>query len=457
MKLSWTHLFTPIQVVTRGQYATVGIIGFAIKHNLDRLIASLGFGYKWDPINYVKPLSANAAELSNPDFLWLVFSLLASAIPFIWVGVCMTVNRLRHLRWPLWLAGLFFVPFGNLIFFFTLAIMPAGSSAEKTARPLPFLDRFIPKSMLGSALVAMSVATILGCLFTLMSVFGLEVYGAGLFVGLPFMQGLISVLIYNYHQRHRLRSNLFISILTILVSAAFIFFSAVEGLICLMMAAPLGMVLAMLGGLVAHWILKTKISQNQLTSVCLIAILLVPGWISADSLMDLKAPVKTVMTSVIIDADQQKVWDQLVAFSRIDPPTEWLFRSGVAYPIEAKIFGQGVGAKRHCIFTTGTFVEPITIWNEPHQLQFSVEKQPEPMEEFSPYGHIDAPHLHGYMGSVKGQFLLKTNRKGQTVLEGTTWYFNKMWPQPYWKLWADYILHKVHYRVLNHIKKEAES
>jgi hypothetical protein len=49
------------------------------------------------------------------------------------------------------------------------------------------------------------------------------------------------------------------------------------------------------------------------------------------------------------------------------PPPVWIYGLGVAYPLRARIEGEGVGAVRHCEFTTGAFVEPITAW-EPVKL-----------------------------------------------------------------------------------------
>jgi hypothetical protein len=46
-------------------------------------------------------------------------------------------------------------------------------------------------------------------------------------------------------------------------------------------------------------------------------------------------------------------------------PPGWLYAAGVAYPLRARIHGEGVGAVRHCEFTTGAFVEPITAWEPP--------------------------------------------------------------------------------------------
>jgi hypothetical protein len=46
---------------------------------------------------------------------------------------------------------------------------------------------------------------------------------------------------------------------------------------------------------------------------------------------------------------------------------------------------------------------------------------------------------------------------GRTRLVGTTWYSNRMWPAAYWNAWSDYIIHRIHGRVLTHIQKLAEA
>ena len=44
-----------------------------------------------------------------------------------------------------------------------------------------------------------------------------------------------------------------------------------------------------------------------------------------------------------------------------------------------------------------------------------------------------------------------------TRLEGTTWYQHGLWPSQYWRLWSDAIIHKIHLRVLRHIRDEVEA
>jgi hypothetical protein len=167
-------------------------------------------------------------------------------------------------------------------------------------------------------------------------------------------------------------------------------------------------------------------------------------------------PLIPVTTEVEIKASPQKVWDTMIAFSHIDEPADWLFVNGIAYPTHAEIEGQGVGAVRYCKFTTGDFVEPITQWNEPYKLAFDVLDQPPPMAEWSFYQNLEITHLDGYFRSERGQFELIINSEGNTILRGTTWYRHHIAPAFYWQLWSDYILHRIHLRVLNHIRREAQ-
>ena len=77
------------------------------------------------------------------------------------------------------------------------------------------------------------------------------------------------------------------------------------------------------------------------------------------------------------------------------------------------------------------------------------------MNELTPYGHIDPKHLHGYFVSEHGQFALTELPGGRTRLEGTTWYKHGLWPAAYWQVWSEAIIHRIHLRVLRHIRDEA--
>ncbi len=171
-------------------------------------------------------------------------------------------------------------------------------------------------------------------------------------------------------------------------------------------------------------------------------------------------PMICVTSNIQIDAEPSAVWRNVIAFPKLAPPKDWLFKLGIAYPIGATVSGTGTGAVRRCQFSTGSFIEPIHVWNEPHLLKFGVESQPPSMHEFSWLKEIHPAHLQGYLTVQGGQFELtpvKANGRVQTCLTGSTWYQNNMRPNAYWKLWSNMIIHKIHMRVLKHIQLQAEN
>jgi hypothetical protein len=183
--------------------------------------------------------------------------------------------------------------------------------------------------------------------------------------------------------------------------------------------------------------------------------LTLPALIAAEAQTPREPALRSVVTVVEVDAPPAVVWRQVVAFPPLAPPTDLVFRTGLAYPLRAEIVGTGVGAVRHCVFSTGPFVEPVTVWDEPRCLAFDVTDQPPPMEELSPF-HIHPPHLDNFLVSRRGQFKLTELPGGRTRLEGTTWYTNRMWPADYWGVWSDAIIGRIHRRVLDHVRDLSE-
>lgn len=450
--------------VDRKTYAIVGLVGFAIKHNLDRFITRHYFGQPTTLfgyfLNYWQPLKSTVriTQLSPREMKFLATMLLV-ALPFIWVGVAMTVRRLRDAGWPVWLVVLFFAPFVNLLFFAVLCAVPPRERPESTeASPWPGvrpLDRVIPRSRVLSAVLSIALTSVIGLLFVLLGTTVAGSYGWSLFVALPFCLGLFAVLLHSYHEPRSRGACLQVSLLPVALLGLGLVAVAIEGLICVVMAAPLALALAALGGLLGYHIQAThwRASSPAMLSVVLLAL---PAFFGVDRVANLQSPTFSVRTAIEVTAPPERVWQHVVTFAEIPPPKETLFRAGIAYPIRAEITGRGPGAIRRCVFSTGAFVEPIEVWDEPRLLKFGVTENPAPLNELTPYRHIRPPHLHGYFVSRQGQFLLKRLPDGRTRLEGTTWYRHTMWPGAYWHLWSDYIIHRIHLRVLEHIRAEVE-
>jgi uncharacterized membrane protein YhaH (DUF805 family) len=461
--MKFSDLWSSEGTMDRGPYALIGFIGFAIKHNLDRLVATLVFHRKWDLFNYWIPLhqAVRITSLAPADRTFLV-SMLVLSLPFIWVGIVLTMRRLRAVALPPWLVVFFFAPYLNLLFFLILCIYPS-QSAENLGRPpraqrSRLLERIIPESNWGSAAVALLVTSVLGGAATLLSVRALGVYGWGLFVALPFCLGLFSVLLHGYHQPRNLSSCLVVACLSVALLGGLLLAFAVEGIICLFMAAPIALILALMGGSIGYVIQQKQWERAQTQATFTAVLLFVPFIMGTEALKPRESRLLQVSTQIEIDAPPENVWRFLVSFPALPPPTQWPFRVGIAFPIRSTLRGSGLGAQRECQFSSGQFVERIQVWEENQRLKFSISSEPPVMEELSPYGHIHTRHIDGqYFQAQDAEFELVRLPNGHTLLTGTSHYRNRMWPVAYWHLWSDAIVHQIHLRVFQHIKHLAEA
>lgn len=280
-------------------------------------------------------------------------------------------------------------------------------------------------------------------------------YGWTLFLLIPVFLGFSSTVIYSPGGEKPYWKCFLVSLLVIPVTGFVIMLFAIEGLICLVMALPLAVPLIAVGALLGMLVTLVIRDHRAGVGMSVLLFLAMPFLMGFEASTKSTPTVHKVVTTVEIDAPIEVVWKNVVAFPEIKDAPEGILNLGFAYPLNARIDGVGVGAVRYCNFNTGPFVEPITAWEEPNLLAFDVVDQPAPMVELTPYKELHAAHLE-YLKSQRGQFRLYRDG-GKTVVEGTTFYTHDIAPDVYWNLYSDEIIHKIHFRVLNHIKEVSET
>jgi hypothetical protein len=276
-------------------------------------------------------------------------------------------------------------------------------------------------------------------------------YGGWLFIVTPFAMGGCTGFLFNRGRQVTAGQTNSLVVVTTLVAGLALLLVAIEGAICLAMALPIAIPLALLGAMVGRWAAMPATGSTSPVMFMLLAVPLTAAIEPASGYV-----VHEVQSSVIIDAPPDAVWPHVVTFREIPAPADWVFRAGVAYPIRARIDGTGVGAVRYCVFSTGSFVEPITRWEPGRRLSFDVASAPAPMQELSPYRGVAPPHLDGYLRAKRGEFRFVDVGDGRTRLEGSTWYEIEVGPEAYWQVFSDALIHRIHQRVLDHIKQEVE-
>lgn len=436
--------------VGRIAYATSGFGLMILKYSVEAGLILLIVDKLYAPFDFLNPLLSTRQEYLNPPAPeWLSWALIIWTLPFLWIAVSMSVRRAADAGATAWFGLLVLIPGVNFIAMAVLCVLPPrGLVSFVGRRPKAVVDHRVRSALLGIV-----VSVVISISMLLISVYTFSDYGVALFLGTPILIGTVSAFLYNRPHPRDLATSLLVAEVAIFLSGAAVLLLAFEGIICLVMLLPVASAMGLLGGLIGYAV--ATVTPSRVTALVVpIALLTMFG--GAEHAFR-PTPEYEVVSAVEINAPPEQVWPHVVGFSNLPPPPNWYFQLGIAYPKRATIDGRGVGAIRRCEFSTGSFVEPITVWDEPHRLAFDVQSQPPPMHELSPYRHVHPPHLDGYLRCQRGEFRLIELPNGRTRLEGSTWYEFEMYPQDYWTLWSDLCIHRIHLRVLNHVKQLSES
>ncbi|NUP12074.1 MAG: SRPBCC family protein [Polyangiaceae bacterium] len=495
--------------VTRKSYLIAGTGLMLLKYGLEYAVFAIYTQKVLTPLAFVTPFFMYRAELLRDAPSFVTPLLIALSMPFLYVGVTMSVRRAIDASVSPVFGFAFMIPGVHYVVMAALSLFPSGWGREASAleqaradapapppppppeppppdapargyrdpaapsppeppalpapakrRAPPDLSRMLPepapavlpvpadRPTEGRSIVLRTiVCASIGVFMSLFCVRIMGTYGTALFMGTPALMAFVGAVSFS-----RADSALGCVVGSFLLAGGALLIFAFEGLLCLMMAAVPAAAMGAVGFALGR-ALRERIDDRDPKQLLGVALLPIAAAIEAPMV---EPPIYDVSTSVVIDAPPEVVWEHVVAFAPLDEPDEFMFRAGVAYPKSANIEGSGVGAVRYCNFSTGSFVEPITAWEPGERLAFDVEQNPPPMRELSPYETVDAPHLHGFMRSRRGEFRLRELPGGRTLLEGTTEYQLDIFPETYWKAWTDTIVHAIHRRVLEHVARESE-
>ena len=496
-----TSVFRFAGTVNRRDYLQVGISLMLVKYLVEAAAIFVTTGLRYTPIDFVNPLLSSREYFFDASSPWLGMGWILWSLPFFWIAVAMSIRRASDIGVSPWFGLVILVPIVNWLGMLLMSLIPSqkqgsqhgqDSDPEKsdTERLIEAFRALEPNSLpvnevnasedgasrTRSAQLSESVdlvtssydgvtAAILGIgggalyaiSMVLFCVYVLSSYGAAMFFGTPVVTGAIAAYLYNRGIAISVGQTLGHASLTIFFACSGFLCVGIEGAICIAMALPIMLPLGLFGALIGRAIAVATANPHRDDWTGMAGCMLVLPLIAIAEPTWQAPPTFEIMTSVEIQAKPEEVWKQVIEFPDITAEQEWFFALGIASPQRAHIVGQGVGAVRYCEFTTGTFVEPITVWNPPFQLAFDVSEQPDPMVELTPYRHLHPPHLEHSFRSTRGEFRLIDLGNNRTRLEGRTWYKLEIYPLSYWTLWTDWIVHRIHLRVLTHIQKTAES
>jgi hypothetical protein len=291
----------------------------------------------------------------------------------------------------------------------------------------------------GITLVAVALSTLV-----------FRVYGFGVFVLLPFVIGVTTAYIANRKADIGGYQTAQLVLGATTLGGIALILASLEGVICILMASPLGALVAVVGGVLGRALAGTG-KRGQVAP----GFALLPIVFALEHLFSVPTNFDT-QQAVTVNAPVEVVWSSILRMDRIDEPPSLPFRFGVAYPIRGEVVGEGVGAVRHGEFSTGTAIERVTEWVPNRKLAFAVETDIPAMRELSPYEHVHAPHVIGYFTTRTTSFELAPRPDGAIEVTLRSSHEIRLDPLLYWMPLARFMVAENNARVLAHIRRQAE-
>jgi len=430
--------------INRLPYLLWSFVAFLLPYATTWLVFA---AFSWRPYIgprfWLMPLLSLAQIPQMPPALLLLafFEMLFSG----WLLAALAFRRAASADLDGWVAALAAAPVLQIPAILILAAWPPRPATEPRQMPAPPRDWAAAAQgvLAGMALTLFAVA--LGAL-----VFG--TYGYGLFVLSPFVIGAATAFLANRTQEISFGRTLRLMTLSLALGGIALVLVALEGIVCIVLASPLAWLAAALGAALGQAAAQSSRRRARST---LMGVAIIPLIFASERAL----PETTRFATderIEIAAPPDAVWNALIHMDRFETPPSLPFRLGVAYPVRGEIVGEGVGAIRKGIFSTGVAIERVIAWQKDRGLGFMVLSDPPAMREMSPYAHVNAPHVHGYFRTVTTTFEIVPLGHGRSLVREHTEHELKLDPVLYWMPFARWIIHQNNARVLDSVRQHAE-
>jgi hypothetical protein len=231
-----------------------------------------------------------------------------------------------------------------------------------------------------------------------------------------------------------------------------------EGTLCIVLALPAFMIMGTIGGLLEQGARKSLADRGQLGA--LLGVLLLPYAVSPlEQIADLPSQLRTVETQIVINADVETVWQNIIRVPAITAQEQgfsWVHQIGIPKPVAATLSHEGVGGVRHATFEHGvTFVETINEWEPQRSIAFTIDALAETMT----VADLNARVVVGgaYFDTLDGRYAIEPLADGRVLLHlssehrlSTRFNFYAGW-------WTDWIMRDTQNYILAVVKARCES
>lgn len=283
-----------------------------------------------------------------------------------------------------------------------------------------------------------------------------DVMSIGFVLLVPFAMGFVTMWIAERQQRQSILSWILLPWVPLLISLAGMLVTLLEGMICIVMLLPIGVLLATLGGVCAGLIVRytPSLRSHNLPVVIVIVLPMLVGSLEPQYLK--RNDVRAIETTVDIHATPAVVWRNIERVRAIRPAelrSSWTSRIGFPAPVEATLSFEGVGAVRHASFAGGVlFLETVDIWEPERKLSFSIHADQVPNKTLDEHVQVGGE----YFDVLRGEYRLEPLPDGVTRLHLASQHRLSTDFNWYAHLWTDGIMGDIQKNILRVIQERCE-
>ena len=265
--------------------------------------------------------------------------------------------------------------------------------------------------------------------------------GQVLFLLLPFATGFATALV--AHRRNIVPASL---IVAFVICSAILIATQLEGLVCLLMSAPLIAFGMTVGALLGIFFRKHVIDVSRTPRFLnLVVLLVLPLFLmGADKLEKPSrrtSRAETFTSALVLHSPPEKVWNAIKTMDRVNGHKGFLMRIGLPVPVSCSIDREEVGGKRKCYFEQGYIEELITEWDPPHSMKLEITAWDVP----------GRPWLDFKDASYKFQY-----ENGETTMIRTTTIVSRLMPAWYWQPLEELGVQTEHEYLFEAVKKRVD-
>jgi hypothetical protein len=288
---------------------------------------------------------------------------------------------------------------------------------------------------------------------------GFEVMTMSFTCFMPFAMGVISVYVAELKEPRRPWVWVLLPWLPVAAALATTMLALLEGLICVVIFAPLALVLSSAGGVaggVAGRMTRSRQAKNITVACVMVLPLFTAGW---ENQAFYELDLRRVENVIDIQAPPEVVWrniERVRAISTNELPDSWTRKIGFPDPVEATLSHEGVGGVRNASFTGGVlFIETIDQWEPQRRLAFTIAARADqiPATTLDEHVRVGGP----YFDVLRGEYRLEPLGNGATRLHLSSRHRVSTDFNWYAHLWTDAIMSDLQSRILIVVQRRCEA